>query len=304
MFEDEKYVSAGGLTMFKRILYPTDFSKYAEKLAEALDELKKVGLREVVLVHVIDIRTAGGMTRQFKTHAMEKLGKLREKLESKGLNVKIYVPLGIPFLEITELAQREKVSMVLMGSHGKGFVKQMVLGSTSDNVLRSAPVPLLIVRLKMVEMPRKPVKFMYQKMLRKILYPTDFSDCAWKALKYVKELGEAGAKEAIVMHVQDVRKRTPEIMEKLAEYDRVDNETLNKIKGELEATGMRVKTLLVEGIPFVEINRVAEKENASLIVMGSHGRSMVKEMLLGSVCGKVVRRTTKPVLVIRRDMPG
>ncbi len=61
MSEDEKYVSAGGLRMFKRILYPTDFSERAEKLAEALDELK-VGLREAVLVHAVDIRTAGVST--------------------------------------------------------------------------------------------------------------------------------------------------------------------------------------------------------------------------------------------------
>jgi len=290
--------------MFEKILYPTDFSEHAKKLVEALDELKKVGLREVVLAHIIDIRSALGMIQQLEKHARQDLTRTKKQLEKKKLKVKTHVKIGVPFIEIVELAKREKVSMILMGSHGKGFVKQMVLGSVSDNVLRHATVPLLIVRLKTVERPGKPVKFMYRRMLRKILCPTDFSDCAWKALRYVKKLGEAGAREAVVMHVQDIRKRVPEIMKKLPEYDRIDLQVLNRTKQGLEATGMRVKTLLTEGIPFLEINRAAEKENASLIVMGSHGRSMVKEMLLGSICGKVVRRATKPVLVIRRDMPG
>lgn len=290
--------------MFRKILYPTDFSEVAEKLTGALDELINAGLKEVVLAHVVDFRSAGGMVREFKRHAVKELTKQKERLEKKGIKVSVSVPMGIPFVEIVELAKKEKVSMILMGSHGKSLVKQMALGSTSDNVLRNTPVPLLIVRLKVIERPGKPVKLICRKMLRKILCPTDFSDCAWKALRYVKRLGEAGAKEAVVMHVQDVRKRVPEIMKKLPEYDRIDLQALDKVKRELEATGMRTKTLLVEGVPFVEINKVAGKENASLIVMGSHGRSMVKEMLVGSVCAEVVRHSTRPVLVIRRDIPG
>ena len=163
-------------------------------------------------------------------------------------------------------------------------------------------MPLLIVRLKTVRIPGKPVKLVYREMLRKILYPTDFSGCSWKALEYVKKFGEAGAKEAVIMHVRDARMYAPEIMKKLPKHEQIDIQTLNSIERELGATGIKAKTLLVDGIPFVEINKAAEKENASLIVMGSHGRSMVEEMLVGSVCGKIVRRTKISVLVVTRGM--
>lgn len=290
--------------MFEKILYPTDFSEYAEKLAEALDEFKNAGLKEVVLVHVVDVRTAGGMIKEFERHAMKKLTKLKERCEKKGLKAKIVVRVGIPFVEIAGVAKKEKVSMILMGSHGKSLVKQMLLGSTSDNVLRYSPVPLLIVRLKIIEKPSKPVKLIYRKMLRKVLCPTDFSDCAWKALRYVKKLSGAGTKEAVIMYVRDVRTRAPEIVKGLPERNQIDLQALGKVKQELRATGMKTKTLIVEGVPFVEINKAAERENVSLIVMGSHGKSMVKEMLIGSVCGMVVRRATRPVLVVTRDTPG
>jgi nucleotide-binding universal stress UspA family protein len=304
MFEDEKHASEGGLKVFEKILYPTDFSEHARKLVEAVGELKTAGLKEIVLAHVVDIRTASGMAVQFKKHAMEALAELGDKLEKKGLKVKIRVPIGVPFTEIVELAQKEKVSMIVMGSHGKGFAKQILLGSVSDNVLRNATVPVLIVRLDIIEKPGARVRLIYRKMLQKILCPTDFSDCAWKALRYVKRLGEAGAKEAVVMHVRDVRKNARRIMEKLPERDQIDLQVLKRVKGELKITGMRVKTVLVEGIPSAEIIKTAEKENASLIVMGSHGRTMLKEMAVGSVCAGVVRHTTKPILVIRRNTTG
>lgn len=50
--------------MFEKILYPIDFSEYAEKLAGALNELKNAGLKEVVLAHTVDFRTAGGMVKE------------------------------------------------------------------------------------------------------------------------------------------------------------------------------------------------------------------------------------------------
>ena len=301
MFENEKHVSKGGLKVFQKILYPTDFSEYAEKLAGALDEFTKAGLKEVVLTHIVDFRIARGMAKEFEKQAVKKLTRIKEQLEKKGIKAKVRVRTGIPFVEIVELARKEKVSMILMGSHGKSLVRQMRLGSTSENVLCYAPVPLLIFRLKMVKSGR-PIKFIYREILRKILLPTDFSDCARKALEYAKKLGEAGIKEAVIMHVRDVRIHMPEIMKKLPEKEQTDTQNLKTIRRELEASGIKTKTLLVNGVPFVEINKAAERENASLIIMGSHGRSMVDEMLVGSVCGQVVRYATKPVLIIRRNM--
>ncbi|KAA0004995.1 MAG: universal stress protein, partial [Thermoplasmata archaeon] len=54
------------------------------------------------------------------------------------------------------------------------------------------------------------------------------------------------------------------------------------------------------GKPFVKIVETAKKEGVSLIVMGSHGRSMVKEMFLGSVAEAVIHHATTPVMIVRR----
>ncbi|HOO40688.1 MAG TPA: universal stress protein [Syntrophales bacterium] len=144
-------------------------------------------------------------------------------------------------------------------------------------------------------------------MFQKILYPTDFSDGSKKALKYLIQLKEAGTEEVVLFHVIDTRLlHIPEI------YKIVDLSLLGEKQAsaarkkagsfarKLKAAGIRTTIRIEKGIPFKEI-LLAEKENdISMIVMGSHGTSNVKEMLLGSVAEKVVRKAEKPVLVIRR----
>ena len=146
-------------------------------------------------------------------------------------------------------------------------------------------------------------------MFEKILYPTDFSDASKKALNYIKKLKEAGTKEVVVLHVID--QREIEQLSHLPEIDVMaeDLETrkvagakkdMKEIEGELTKAGFKVKTRIDKGIPFRDILKAEEEEDVSVVVLGSHGKSCIAEMLLGSVSEKVVRKSTKPVLVVRR----
>ena len=149
-------------------------------------------------------------------------------------------------------------------------------------------------------------------MFKKILYPTDFSDASKKALDYVKQLREAGAKEVIVLHVIDDREipgfigpdegapisgmqveKMITLMEKDAEKETRATEV------ELRKSGFDVRVRIEKGIPFRDILRVEQEEEVSVIAVGSHGKGVVKEMLLGSVSEKVIRKSKKPVLVIK-----
>ena len=152
-------------------------------------------------------------------------------------------------------------------------------------------------------------------MFKKVLYPTDFSDCATKALEYVKKLREAGAEEVVLVHVIDVREieamatgvaalgmTTAEYVSELQKKMRDGAEKkLEPVKEELKSMGLKVSVKTPEGIPLKEILRIAEDEDVSLIVLGSHGKSNIKEMLLGSVSEGVIRGSKRPVLVIKRE---
>jgi nucleotide-binding universal stress UspA family protein len=77
-------------------------------------------------------------------------------------------------------------------------------------------------------------------------------------------------------------------------------EEIRAIEDELKKSGFNVKTRIDKGVPFREILKAEQEEDISVVVIGSHGVSCIKEMLLGSVSEKVIRKSSKPVLVVRR----
>ena len=147
-------------------------------------------------------------------------------------------------------------------------------------------------------------------MFKKILYPTDFSDVAAKALDYIKQLKEAGAQEVIILHVINQRiidgltrhaMLDKDILQWQKKAKEIAEESLAEMSKALENIGFTVKPIIKTGFPWREILQVEEKENPSLIVIGSHGRSNLSDMFLGAVSDRVIRKSKGPVMVIKRD---
>lgn len=143
-------------------------------------------------------------------------------------------------------------------------------------------------------------------MYEKVLYPTDFSEASRKALPYLLGLKGAGLKEVVLLHVVD--RREIDLLAPYSPYLEKDpvkmmfqraEEDARAMATELEEGGVTVKVRLEEGVPFEEILRVEEEEDVSLVILGSHGKSAIERMLLGSVSEKVVRKSKRPVLIVR-----
>jgi nucleotide-binding universal stress UspA family protein len=146
-------------------------------------------------------------------------------------------------------------------------------------------------------------------MFEKILYPTDFSDVSKKAMDFIKQLKGAGTKEVVVFHVIDER-----IIDRIQHHSDVGinfeeleksmkehaQEEIGKIGDKLKKSGFNVKTIIDKGVPFREILKAEQEEDISVVVIGSHGVSCIEEMFLGSCSEKVIRKSSKPVLVVRR----
>jgi nucleotide-binding universal stress UspA family protein len=146
-----------------------------------------------------------------------------------------------------------------------------------------------------------------KEMFKKILYPTDFSEVSKKAINYIKQLKDAGTEEVVVLHV--VNEKGVEAIalyasgsfdELLQRVEKQAADEMEKIEADLKESGFKVKLRIEIGIPLTDILKVEQEEGVSVIVIGSHGKSNVKEMLLGSVSEKVIRKSKNPVLVIRR----
>jgi nucleotide-binding universal stress UspA family protein len=303
--------------MFTRVLFPTDFSVYANAVFACLPELKAAGMREVVLLGVVHPGDVP-LGRAFQPETIDKLQWSAEEalhiaqmaLEGKDVRVKTRIEVGSPSAEIVRVAQEENVDLIAIGAQGETAVGRDVsptrlysLGSVANEVMRRATVPVLIHKFHVVrELGHVECQRVCAQMFTRVLHPTDFSDCANAAFQIVKRLKSAGTQEVILLHVQDERVMRNRPAQQLAAFDAEDTRRLEQMRRDLVLRGLKAKIELRHGIPFRETLQVAEEENINLIVLGSHGRSAVQEMLAGSTFENVARASRRPVLVIRREM--
>jgi len=136
----------------------------------------------------------------------------------------------------------------------------------------------------------------------------DHSECSYLALKYAISLALKDEAKLYLMHVIDSRLYDTEIYKlspyKLNEIDesRIRTDLMKSLpEGTMDV--LEVETIVVKGVPFNEIINAATEINVDLIVIGTHGRTGLSHVMLGSVAEKVVRKATCPVLTVRMPPP-
>lgn len=142
--------------------------------------------------------------------------------------------------------------------------------------------------------------------LKKILFPTDFSECSKRAQEYACALCERFQAELHVLHVlQDVGLMLPDPAAGLSlppnyliEQKQMAEKALESMLSAEWTKGKNVHRATRMGSPFVEITTYAKEKDVDLIVLGTHGRSAIAHILLGSVAEKVVRKSPCPVLTV------
>lgn len=142
--------------MFSKILYPTDFSEVAKKAMPYVEHLRNAGAREVVILHVIDSGSLDllcydpGNYRTIESNlkelALENSSFMKKHLEKSGLSVKVVVRTGNPASQILKAQKEEQASVIVVGSHGKSNIAEMIIGSVSERVVRNASCPVLVVK--------------------------------------------------------------------------------------------------------------------------------------------------------------
>jgi nucleotide-binding universal stress UspA family protein len=138
----------------------------------------------------------------------------------------------------------------------------------------------------------------------KILAPVDYSECSERALAVAFDFAKAFGATIHLVHVfpSAMYVTTPLAVPSPALYEQL-RETNQKYFDEYKAKvsserGVEVSGTLLEGVPDVQIVKLAEDMGADLIVMGTHGRTGLKHVLLGSVAERVLRTSPMPVLAV------
>jgi nucleotide-binding universal stress UspA family protein len=138
------------MDVIDQVLFATDFSANAEHAFLTLEGLVEDGLKSVVLMHVQDRskieKHQSDRIEEFNQIDQARLERMKDSLTAKGAeNVQIELSYGYPKQEIIRRTKKHDISLVLMGSQGRGFVGEVFLGSVSHNVARHSLVPVLLI---------------------------------------------------------------------------------------------------------------------------------------------------------------
>lgn len=158
--------------LFSKILVPVDFSACSEEAFRVALSLARVFQAEILLLHVVDIKSLMTLNMLGLARPSEEVGQkksLRHQArlnarrmlsfeEAKGIAIRRLLAEGSPFVEIARTARTEKVNLVVMGSYGGqvGNVEKIFFGSTAEKVVRTAGCPVLTVPLPGKPRPVQP----------------------------------------------------------------------------------------------------------------------------------------------------
>lgn len=151
--------------IISRILVPSDFSECSAEALEYAMALAKPLRADLILVHVIEpfpYKLVEGMTfsdygygAQLTSQIQVLLDKISNQLLKEKLSVETHLISGTAFREITQLAEREGIDLIVMGTHGRTGINRLITGSVAEKVVRLAPCPVLTVRSRPAAPRRK-----------------------------------------------------------------------------------------------------------------------------------------------------
>jgi len=289
--------------MFEKVLVALDFSPYSQKILDRISEIPLI--QEVVLLHVVDATRPARLDWTHGHPHIENTQLLLEEkkkvLEQHGLRVRISVDVIVNAITqgtishaILEIAEAENVSLIVIGARGINPIQELLLGSVSSSVLRYATTNVLIMHFPPTSGDtRATPASSYPKLFSKVLVPTDFSRSASDAWGFLKTI--PGIQEIILLHVVN----RAESQQDIEGYVKAAETRLEDMKKELIGTGVDVKLHVCAGDPTEMILSVADENYVSMIAMSAFGVDWIRKLVLGSTTFTVVRRTKKPVLIIR-----
>lgn len=152
-----KKENKGERDMFGKILVPVDFSEYMDEILEYATEIARKFDSSLHLIHIIPTMDYFTPYEAFITpenvEAAQKAIEtdVKKQLEEAagrigGIAVTKAVRTGAAFVEITEYAESEGMDLIVMGTHGRGGIQHLLLGSVAGRVIRRAPCPVLTIR--------------------------------------------------------------------------------------------------------------------------------------------------------------
>ena len=211
--------------------------------------------------------------------------------------------LGRPSEALVQLARKEAVDLVVVGTHQRAGTSKWWHGSVSQTVLHDSPSSVLCVPASAAMMRTIP-------HLRRVLAPTDLSELGSSAVRHAYSLAPAGG-TVHLLHVLPLPESAPALgtgyslpepssSEERGVRERLTTELRALIPPEATLRGITTRVELVTGRKVSEaICQAAERLDCDVICLATHGRSGLTRALAGSVAQEVLMNGTRPVFMVR-----
>lgn len=293
------------MTQARTLLAATDFSAPArhalERAAQLVQTHPGAGL---ILAHIVNGSALDALRRMLpgeavtlETQLLAQAGKTLDELATHlaahpACSIDTVVAQGSAPAALVDLVETRQADLLVMGARGTHFVVEMLLGSTTERVLRKSRHPLLAVK-------RRP-----QAPYRRILAPVDFSDHAAAAIHVAHAwLPDA---DIVLLHAFEAE------WESTFQFAGIDDQQIHEYRiqardtaqkameafiGTLRVPARQLTRQFVHGTATLRILEHEQTMDADLIVMGKHGQSVMEELLLGNVTKHVLAHSSSDVLI-------
>ena len=277
----------------RNILCPTDFSEQANHAVEAGFYLAKKFKAKLHLFHVVESETevdfnvggasgsASSMDDIFFLKLIERTRQqMNELVNTPGLEeieVTSDVKVGKPSKLLFEEIDSGNYGIIVMGTKGASGLKEVMIGSNAEKIVRKAHIPVMSVK-----------EYVDESNFKNIVYATSLKEDEHGVVEAIQMLQEAFDSK---LHL--VRINTPNNFQ-------TDWSTVKQMEGFVKEFGLLNYTFNIYNDPIEEdgIIYFAEEVNAGMIIMGTHGRTGFAHLLSGSIAEDVVNHAKRPVMTI------
>jgi nucleotide-binding universal stress UspA family protein len=298
--------------MAQKLLFAVDFSPYTEKLLGCAGELAQYGLNETILLYVLETKKHADYGEHLNPaheaemqEAEKHLGELAGTLEQEGLEVEKMLKAGHPAQVIVETAKEEDARLIFMGAHGRGFLDRAFIGSVSEKVLKMADRSVMIQHCRVIKGGGGySCENACTSLFGNILVACDFSKYSDSVRPILIDLARTLCTPITLLHVVEGKSDMGyEPLDKYKKEQAKDKmEKLEELSYELGDYCESVRFDVVNGSPPSAILAYADEIDASLLIMGAFGNREATSNEVGSVTDKVVRKSGRPVLVLKSTL--
>lgn len=279
-----------------QILAATDFSTRSDRAVRQAGLLAKSSNATLHLVHVVDDDQPESLVNLEKREA-ENI--LREQVkvvpELQGLKCQVLVTQGTPFTGILETAGAVGADLIVMGAHRRQILRDIFIGTTIERVIRTGPFPVLMVNNEA------------QRRYENVMAAVDMSEASGNALRRAKIMGLIGETRTTVLHafqafakgkmsLAGVQKGT---IDDYGEKER--QRALGELNEFVGAPGLNSENWILraeEGTAMDVISRALVEVRPDLLILGTHGRTGLLKVLLGSVTEEAMRTLPVDILAV------